>query len=85
MRDVSLAILVHRFRICMCIAFIWGTSKGTVWMLMSVTYGSLPLYTEANVSKLGGSTIIGNKFTICTYDQVYDRRPLRSGGRRRKA
>jgi hypothetical protein len=54
-------------------------------MLMSITFASLPPDAEANVSKLGGSIIIGSKFTICTYDQVYDRRPFRSGGRRREA
>jgi hypothetical protein len=68
-----------------CIAFIWGTPYGTFRMLMSVTCASPLPYAEANVSRLGGSIIIGYKLTVCTYDKVYDRRPFRSGGRRRKA
>jgi hypothetical protein len=46
---------------------------------------SVTLVDEVNVSKLGGSLIIGHEFTVCTYDKVYDRCSVRSGGRSREA
>jgi hypothetical protein len=45
----------------------------------------LMYHDHVNVSKEGGSFVIGIKFSICSYDKVYDCCPVRSGGRSREA